>query len=178
MSGVWAFGGGVAPLARMPGGNLYIENQGTQGFMYTPGQTIESYSFRIPTTGQAWSGAVGTLGPQLSIGLIQGANQTGTPLVLPGAPRQTSPPSEVQSPLIESSPRSLLDEIPQQRSGRLRLRPRSILYSSVSASVVREAVGSPLSLGVTPIIHPFVQSTVLIHSANVVSGIPNCCFNA
>lgn len=112
VSGVRAFGGGVAPLARMPGGSLYNDNQGTQGFMYTPGQNFESYSFRNPTTGQAWSGAVGTLGPQLSIGLIQGANQSGTPLVLPGPPRQTSPLSEVQSPLIESSPRSLLDEMP------------------------------------------------------------------
>ena len=112
VSGVRAFGGGVAPLARMPGGNLYIDNQGTQGFLYTPGQNFETYSFRNPTTGQAWSGAVGTLGPQLSIGLIQGANQSGTPLVLPGPPRQTSPLSPVQSTLIESSPRSLLDEMP------------------------------------------------------------------
>jgi hypothetical protein len=112
VSGVRAFGGGVAPLARMPGGNLYNDNQGTQGFMYTPGQNFESYSFRNPTTGQAWSGAVGTLGPQLSIGLIQGANQSGTAVVLPGPPRQTSPLSPVQSPLIEPAPRSLLDEIP------------------------------------------------------------------
>ena len=112
VSGVRAFGGGVAPLARMPGGNLYNDNQGTQGFMCTPGQNFETYSFRNPTTGQAWSGGVGTLGPQLSIGLIQGANQTGTPLVLPGPPRQTSPLSQVQSPLIETSPRSLLDEMP------------------------------------------------------------------
>jgi len=112
VSGVRAFGGGVAPLTRMPGGSLYNDNQGTQGFLYTPGQNFETYSFRNPTTGQAWSGAVGTLGPQLSIGLIQGANQTGTPLVLPGPPRQTSPLSTVQSTLIEPAPRSLLDEIP------------------------------------------------------------------
>ena len=112
VSGVRAFGGGVAPLARMPGGNLYNDNQGTQGFMYTPGQNFETYSFRNPATGQAWSGAVGTLGPQLSIGLIQGANQSGTAVVLPGPPRQTSPLSPVQSTLIESSPRSLLDEMP------------------------------------------------------------------
>ncbi|MBH0198636.1 MAG: hypothetical protein HP497_04340 [Nitrospira sp.] len=112
VSGVRAFGGGVAPLARMPGGNLYNDNQGTQGFLYTPGQNFQSYSFRNPTTGQAWSGAVGTLGPQLSIGLIQGANQTGTPLVLPGPPRQTSLLPPVQSSILESSPRSLLDEMP------------------------------------------------------------------
>ncbi|MDX2253483.1 MAG: hypothetical protein NW202_14440 [Nitrospira sp.] len=112
VSGVRAFGGGVAPLARMPGGNLYIDNQGTQGFLYTPGQNFESYSFRNPTTGQAWSGAVGTLGPQLSIGLIQGANQAGTPLVLPGPPRQTSPLAPIQSGILDPGPASLLGDIP------------------------------------------------------------------
>lgn len=35
-----------------------------------------------------------------------------------------------------------------------------------------------LTASLRHIIHPLVQSTVLIHSANVVSGIPNCCFNA
>ena len=112
VSGVRAFGGGVAPLARMPGGNLYIDNQGTQGFMYTPGQNFETYSFRNPTTGQAWSGAVGTLGPQLSIGLIQGANQAGTPLVLPGPSRQTSPLPPVESTLLDPGPASLLGDAP------------------------------------------------------------------
>ncbi|MDH5642152.1 MAG: hypothetical protein OEY28_12750 [Nitrospira sp.] len=97
VSGVRAFGGGVAPLTRFPGGSLYTDNQGTQGFLYTPGQNFETFSFRNPTTGQAWSGAVGTLGPQLSIGLIQGANQTGNPLVLPGPPRQTAPLTPIQS---------------------------------------------------------------------------------
>lgn len=104
VSGVRAFGGGVAPLVRFPRGSLYIDNQGTQGFLYTPGQNFQTYSFRNPTTGQAWSGAVGTLGPQLSIGLIQGANQTGNPLILPGPPRQTAPLLPIQS--------TLLDEIP------------------------------------------------------------------
>jgi len=112
VSSVRSFDGGVAPLTRFPGGALYTDNQGTQGFLYTPGQNFESYSFRNPATGQAWSGAMTTLGPRLSIGLIQGVNQTGTPLVLPGPPRQTSPLSPVQSTLIESSPRSLLDDIP------------------------------------------------------------------
>jgi hypothetical protein len=45
-----------------------------------------------------------TLGPQLSIGLIQGANQSGSPLVLPGPPRQTAPLPSIQS--------TILDEIP------------------------------------------------------------------
>jgi hypothetical protein len=105
ISGVRAFNGGVAPLVRGPGiGSLYLDNQGTQGFLYNPGNNFQSFSFRNPTTGQAWSGAVTTLGPQLSIGLIQGANQIGSPIVLPGPPRQTAPLPTIQS--------TLLDEIP------------------------------------------------------------------
>ena len=82
------FAGGVASAVQIRWGTLYIDNQGTQGFLYTPGQNFESYNFRNPTTGQAWSGAVMTFGPQLSIGLIQGANQVGTATVLPGPPRE------------------------------------------------------------------------------------------
>jgi hypothetical protein len=105
ISSVRSFDGGVAPLFRLPGpGNLYIDNQGTQGFMYTPGNNFESYSFRNPTTGQAWSGAVTTLGPQLSIGLIQGANQSGSGLVLPGPPRQTAPLPSIQSTILDDIP--------------------------------------------------------------------------
>ncbi len=105
ISSVRSFDGGVAPLFNLPGpGNLYIDNQGTQGFIYVPGNNFETYSFRNPTTGQAWSGGLTTLGPQLSIGLIQGANQSGSPLVLPGPPRQTAPVPSIQS--------TILDEIP------------------------------------------------------------------
>jgi hypothetical protein len=105
ISSVRSFNGGVAPLFNLTGiGNLYLDNQGTQGFMYAPGNNFESYSFRNPTTGQAWSGALTTLGPQLSIGLIQGANQSGSGLVLPGSPRQTAPLPSIQS--------TILDEIP------------------------------------------------------------------
>ena len=105
ISSVRSFDGGVAPLFNLTGiGNLYLDNQGTQGFMYAPGNNFESYSFRNPTTGQAWSGALTTLGPQLSIGLIQGANQSGSGLVLPGPPRQTVPLPSIQS--------TILDEIP------------------------------------------------------------------
>jgi hypothetical protein len=105
ISSVRSFDGGVAPLFKLPGlGSLYLDNQGTQGYLYNPGNNFQSYSFRNPTTGQAWSGAVSTLGPQLSIGLIQGANQVGSPIVLPGPPRQTAP-----LPLIQST---ILDEIP------------------------------------------------------------------
>ena len=105
ISSVRSFNGGVAPLFNLSGpGSLYLDNQGTQGFMYTPGNNFESYSFRNPTTGQAWSGAVTTLGPQLSVGLIQGANQSGSGLILPGPPRQTAPLPSIQS--------TILDEIP------------------------------------------------------------------
>jgi len=105
ISSVRSFDGGVAPLFNLSGpGNLYLDNQGTQGFMYNPGSNFESYSFRNPTSGRAWSGAVTTLGPQLSIGLIQGANQSGSPLVLRGPPRQTAPLPSIQS--------TILDEIP------------------------------------------------------------------
>jgi hypothetical protein len=105
ISSVRSFDGGVAPLFNLPGpGNLYLDNQGTQGYLYNPGNNFQSFSFRNPTTGQAWNGAVMTLGPQLSIGLIQGANQIGSPLVLPGPPRLTPP-----LPMIEST---ILDDIP------------------------------------------------------------------
>jgi len=104
-SSVRSFDGGVAPLFRLPGlGSLYLDNQGTQGFLYNPGNNFQSYSFRNPTTGQAWSGAVSTLGPQLSIGLIQGANQSGSPLVLPGPPRQTAPLPRIQSTILDDIP--------------------------------------------------------------------------
>jgi hypothetical protein len=105
ISSVRSFDGGVTPLFNLTGiGNLYIDNQGTQGSMYAPGNNFESYSFRNPTTAQAWSGALTTLGPQLSIGLIQGANQSGTGLILPGPPRQSAPLPSIQS--------NILDEIP------------------------------------------------------------------
>ena len=105
ISSVRSFDGGVAPLFNLSGpGNLYLDNQGTQGFMYNPGNNFESFSFRNPTTGQAWSGAVTTLGPQLSIGLIQGANQSGSALVLPGPPRQTAPLPSIQSTILDDIP--------------------------------------------------------------------------
>jgi hypothetical protein len=105
VSGVRAFGGGVAPLFSLVGpGNLYIDAQGTQGYIYNNGSNFQTFNFRDPSTRQAWSGAMQTLGPQLSIGLIQGANQVGTPLVLPPVPRDVSPVPPVES--------TILDEIP------------------------------------------------------------------
>jgi hypothetical protein len=105
VSGVRGFDGGVAPLFSLVGpGSLYLDNQGTQGFIYNPGNNFESFSFRNPTTGQAWSGAVMTLGPQLSIGLIQGANQVWSPVVLPGPQRQPPPLVDIQSTLLDDIP--------------------------------------------------------------------------
>ena len=105
ITSVRSFDGGVTPLFSQPGlGSLYIDNQGTQGYLYNPQNNFESYSFRNPTTGQAWSGARTTLGPRLSIGLIQGANQVGSPLVLPGPPRQTAPLPSIQSTLLDDIP--------------------------------------------------------------------------
>jgi hypothetical protein len=101
VSGVRGFGGGVGALFSLVGpGNLYVDNQGTQGFMYSMG-TFESCNFRNPVTGQHWAGALMTLGPQLSIGLIQGANQIGSPVVLPGPSRQIPPLPEVESTLLD-----------------------------------------------------------------------------
>jgi hypothetical protein len=103
-SSVRSFAGGVSPLFKFAGGTLYIDNQGTQGFLYAPGQNFQSFNFRNPTTGQAWNGAVMTFGPQLSIGLIQGANQVGSPTVLPGPPRETAPLPPIESGLLHEMP--------------------------------------------------------------------------
>lgn len=105
VSGVRGFNGGVAPLFSLVGpANLYIDNQGTQGFIYNFGNNFESYNFRNPTTGQAWAGAMMTLGPQLSVGLIQGANQVGSPVVFPPVPRDPGPLLPIQSGLLDDIP--------------------------------------------------------------------------
>ena len=105
VSGVRSFDGGVAPLFNFHGtSHLYLDSQGTQGYLYTPGHNFESFSFRNPTTGQAWSGAITTFGPQLSIGLIQGAVQSGTPIVMPAPPRQTAPLPPISSTLLDDIP--------------------------------------------------------------------------
>jgi hypothetical protein len=104
VSGVRAYGGGVAPLFNLVGpGNLYLDTEGTQGYIFNFANNFQSYNFRNPAV-PAWSGALMTLGPQLSIGLIQGANQVGTPVVLPPVPRDVFPAPPIQS--------TILDEIP------------------------------------------------------------------
>jgi hypothetical protein len=104
-SSVRSFDGGIGNLFRLGGGSLYVDPQGTQGFLFSPAQSfVQSYNFRNPTTGQAWSGAVMTFGPQLSIGLIQGANQVGSATVLPGPPRQSAPLPPIESTLQDQIP--------------------------------------------------------------------------
>lgn len=105
VSSVRGFNGGVAPLFNLVGpGNLYVDTQGSQGYIYNFGNNFETYNFRNPATGQAWTGAVMTLGPQLSVGLIQGANQVGSPVVFPPVPREAGPLLPIQSGLLEDIP--------------------------------------------------------------------------
>lgn len=108
VSGVRGITGGVGALFNLTGpANLYVDTAGIQGYIYTPGANFESYSYRMPG-GQAWSGAQMTLGPQLSIGLIAGSNQGGSPVVFPPLPRQLTPAPLIQSTLLNDNP----DEIP------------------------------------------------------------------
>ncbi|HTL63048.1 MAG TPA: hypothetical protein VL261_15490 [Nitrospira sp.] len=120
VSGIRGVNGGVAALHNLTGStsSLYIDGQGTQGFLSNPagnGGAFESYIFKTPN-GPTWIGSMTTLGPQLNPGLIAGGVQssfnasTGTfqllssPTVIPAPPRQLPP-----LPAIESS---LLDDIP------------------------------------------------------------------
>jgi hypothetical protein len=100
-SGVRGMGGGVGTLFGLTGpGTLYADSQSNQGYMYTFGNNFESFNFRL-ANGQAYSGGMMTLGPQLGVGLIQGANQTGSPLVFPPAPRLTVPLPPIQSSTLQ-----------------------------------------------------------------------------
>jgi hypothetical protein len=102
IEGVRGFDGGVAPFFNLIGpGSLYIDSQGTVGYLYNR-DTFQSYTFRTPG-GQAWSGALTTLGPNLTVGLIQGANQAGPGIVFPSPARQTPP-----LPLIQSTIQSVI----------------------------------------------------------------------
>lgn len=108
VSGVRGMTGGVGALFNLTGpANLYVDTAGIQGYIYTPGANFESYSYRVPG-GQAWSGAQMTLGPQLSVGLIAGSNQSGSPVVFPPLPRQLTHAPPIQSTLLNDNP----DEIP------------------------------------------------------------------
>ena len=101
VSGVRGFSGGTGALFSLTGpGNLYVDNQGNQGYIYNFGNNFESYNFRL-ASGQANIGAMMTLGPQLTVGLIQGANQAGSPLVFPPVPRLTAPLPLIQSSILD-----------------------------------------------------------------------------
>lgn len=101
VSGVRGFSGGTGALFSLTGpGNLYVDNQGNQGYIYNFGNNFESYNFRL-ASGQANIGGMMTLGPQLSVGLIQGANQVGSSLVFPPVPRLTAPLPLIQSSILD-----------------------------------------------------------------------------
>ncbi len=107
VSGVRGLSGGVGALFSLTGpANLYTDSPNNVGYMYNFGNNFESFNFRL-ANGQAYSGGVMTLGPQLTIGLIQGANQIGSPLVFPRAPRLTTPLPPIQSAI---SPDAFLDD--------------------------------------------------------------------
>jgi hypothetical protein len=101
VSGVRGFSGGTAALFSLTGpGNLYVDSQGNQGYMYNFGNNFESFNFRL-ASGQANIGGMMTLGPQLSVGLIQGANQSGSPTVFPPVPRLVAPLPPIQSSILD-----------------------------------------------------------------------------
>jgi len=104
VSGVRGISGGVGALFNLVGasGNLYTDNNGNQGYIYTFG-TFETYNFRS-AGGPQWSGGQMTLGAQLSVGLIQGANQGPGPIIFPSQPRQLPPVPEVESTLLPDIP--------------------------------------------------------------------------
>ncbi|HJT21352.1 MAG TPA: hypothetical protein VJ746_12825, partial [Nitrospira sp.] len=102
VSGVRGINGGVGALFSLTGptSSLYIDVQGTHGFLSNPagtGGAFESYIFRNPNTGQAWMGGMTTLGPQLNPGLIAGGVQssfsgTSGTFVLSSSPTVIPPP--------------------------------------------------------------------------------------
>ena len=101
VSGVRGFSGGTGALFSLTGpGQLYVDSQGNQGYIYNFGNNFESYNFRL-ASGQANIGGMMTLGPQLTIGLIQGANQAGSPTVFPTIPRLVAPLPPIQSSILD-----------------------------------------------------------------------------
>lgn len=120
VSGIRGVNGGVAALYNLTGttSSLYIDGQGTQGFLSNPagtGGAFQSYIFKTPN-GPTWIGSMTTLGPQLNPGLIAGGVQSSfsgssgtfvlssSPTVIPAPPRVLPPLPDIES--------SLLDDIP------------------------------------------------------------------
>ena len=120
VSGVRGVNGGVGALNNLPGStsSLYIDGQGTQGFLSNPagaGGAFQSYLFKTPN-GPTWIGSMTTLGPQLNPGLVAGGNQSSfslssgtfilsaSPTVIPPPPRDLPPLPEIGSLLLEEIP--------------------------------------------------------------------------
>lgn len=120
VSGIRGVNGGVGALNNLPGStsSLYVDGQGTQGFLSNPagaGGAFESYLFKSPN-GPTWIGSMTTLGPRLSPGLVAGGNQSSFSLssgtfVLFSSPTVIPPPPVDLPPLPEIGS-SLLEEIP------------------------------------------------------------------
>lgn len=120
VSGIRGVNGGVAALHNLTGStsSLYIDGQGTQGFLSNPagaGGAFQSYIFKTPN-GPTWMNGITTLGPQLNPGLVAGGVQssfnasTGTfqlsssPTIIPAPPRQLPPLPDIESTSLEDIP--------------------------------------------------------------------------
>src|SRR5262244_2206695 len=120
VSGIRGVNGGVGALNNLPGStsSLYIDGQGTQGFLSNPagtGGAFQSYIFKTPN-GPTWMNGITTLGPQLNPGLIAGGLQSSfsassgtfvlssSPTVIPPPPRVLPPLPDIESTLLEQFP--------------------------------------------------------------------------
>lgn len=120
VSGVRGVSGGVGALHNLTGStsSLYIDGQGTQGFLSNPagtGGAFESYIFKTPN-GSTWIGGMTTLGPQLNPGLVAGGVQSSfslssgtfllssSPTIIPAPPRDLPPLLPIESSLLEEIP--------------------------------------------------------------------------
>ena len=75
-----------------------------KGFSTHRHRTFNPIIFAIRRLVRRGVEAMMTFGPQLSIGLIQGANQVGSPTVLPGPPRETAPLPPIESGFLDEMP--------------------------------------------------------------------------
>jgi hypothetical protein len=120
VSGIRGVNGGVAALHNLTGttSSLYIDGQGTQGFLSNPagtGGAFQSSIFKTPN-GPTWMGSMGTLGPRLNPGLIAGGVQSSfsgtsgtfvlssSPTIIPAPPPVLPPIPDIESTLLEQFP--------------------------------------------------------------------------
>jgi hypothetical protein len=120
VSGVRGVNGGVGALHNLTGttSSLYIDGQGTQGFLSNPagtGGAFESYIFKAPN-GPTWIGSMPTLGPRLNPGLIAGGVQSSfsgtsgtfvlspSPTIIPAPPPALPPLPDIESSVLEDIP--------------------------------------------------------------------------